>query len=368
MFDQNLFFRLLEKLAAVEGPSLFEGPRRMILEEFFKDNGVPHSRDKAGNLIVKHGAGPWSETAVFDAHMDVVQKGYAELVTKDEEKISGLGVADNLTAVTMLAMFASSLQRRDEGRLFRPMVFLFSVGEEGHGNLKGVRQFVSDHAGPPHAFISFDLSFEEYSVCGLGSARYKVEVRCPGGHSWENRGTKSAIDILIQFVSGLKTVFNEYAEKYPKEVSFNIGTIKGGEGINSIAREASAAFEFRSVHGWVLEKLQDEVGRWVDEFRGEDGLTMVCEATGTRPAAGSVEPEKIEPVVLDVYSKHGVTTQPVVRSTNINATLDAGWPSLCMGLCRCGRFHSPQEYVLTDSLEKGWNILKDIVKGMCSVT
>lgn len=363
-FNKNLFFTWLEKLARAKGPSLSEEPRRKVLESFFSERGIPTMTDKAGNLLVVFGPEAWDKTVVLDAHMDVVHEGYSESVVFDDEKITGLGVADDLTAVVLLALYSMELytnEQRNE-KLKRPLLFLFSMGEEGYGNLKGIRQVVSDHDCSPYLVLSFDLSMEEYSVSGLGSIRYRLSVTCPGGHSWEDYGKPGAIDVMMDFLSDLKKRFTDLAPEMPRTTSFNIGTVKGGEGINSIPRSAQATFEFRSVYPFILKTLHKEVIHMTEMMNGKNGVNLVCEETGIRPAAGPVLPEGVEAVVLEILSEVGESPRSVVRSTNINATLEVGWPSLSMGLCKSGRFHSPMEYVMIDSLEKGWFVLNSLVK------
>ncbi len=177
-FNKKEFLELLEKLATTKGASLAEKPRREVLKGFLNNNGMETTEDSAGNLWASFGQGRWRDTVVFDAHIDVVQKGYISKVEYENERIIGMGVGDNLTAVVMLALLGKMIVN-SRLVLIRPLKLLFSVGEEGDGNLKGVRQVVADKKVPPNLFISFDLSFEEYSVSALGSKRYKVKVNAP---------------------------------------------------------------------------------------------------------------------------------------------------------------------------------------------
>lgn len=355
-FDRDEFINLLEKLATEKGASLFEEPRRKVLQTYLNGNNVATKVDSAGNLWVEFGEGSWEEAVIFDAHIDVVQKGYTEAVKYEQNKIIGMGVADNLTAVVMLALISKMITKK-QLVLKRPLKILFSVGEEGDGNLKGVRQVVKDNPTPPFLFISFDLSFEEYSLSALGSKRYQIEVQCPGGHSWDDYGTPGAIDILISFFEKLKKEFRQIELEKSGNVSFNIGRITGGEGINSIAKSAEATFEFRSVDYQLLEKLDSIAKNIIHEMNTKKHVHINCSLTGERPAADSVQPEKIEPIIKRLLSVVCSNPQAVPRSTNINIPLVAGWPSVCMGLCRSGRFHSEEEYVEIDSLSDGWHLL-----------
>lgn len=93
--------------------------------------------------------------------------------------------------------------------------------------------------------MSFDLSYQEYSISGLGSRRFSVTAKGPGGHSWDDRGRSSAIEKIMQFLLGLKARQGGLAERHLAQFSFNIGIINGGEGVNIIAANAEVHFEFR---------------------------------------------------------------------------------------------------------------------------
>ncbi len=148
-FDGEEFLNLLEKLATSEGPSLKEGPRRDVLKHYLDSHGVETSVDRAGNLWAHLSEGRWDDTIIYDAHIDVVQKGFTTEITHDGNRVTGMGVGDNLTAVTLLAMLGKAVSNHGITPE-RPLKLLFSVGEEGDGNLKGVRQVVRDHPSPPH--------------------------------------------------------------------------------------------------------------------------------------------------------------------------------------------------------------------------
>jgi acetylornithine deacetylase/succinyl-diaminopimelate desuccinylase-like protein len=300
---------------------------------------------------------------VFDAHMDVVQEGFTKAFEHREGYLNGLGVTDNLTAVTFLAMLAVVLKNQ-RLRLHRPVWILFSTGEEGEGDLHGVRQVVADHVSAPYAFVSFDLCFDEYSVAGLGSLRYALDVHCPGGHSWSDYGLPGAIDRMMAILGYLKQEVLRLADGREGYLSFNIGTVQGGEGINSIARSAAARFEFRSVDPETLAVLNRLVQERLDLVNQDPRVQARCTRIGQRPAARPVLPERMEPLVCRILEAAGKSTRSVVRSTNINATLAAGWPSICLGLCEGGRFHSHEEYLRIDSLETGWQVLRQLTDGL----
>ena len=358
-FVAEEFHQLHQRLVTTPGPSLGEEPRRLILEDFFDQCGLPHQTDAAGNLWLSLGPAGWDDAIVYDAHIDVVERGWAPKVEFKNGRMIGLGVGDNLTAVAMLALLAKIIISENLP-LQRPLKLLFSVGEEGLGNLAGVRQAVSNHPTPPYLFISFDGSYETYSLNALGSNRYRVTVSCPGGHSWSAFGSPNAIEQVTDFFTRLKQAYAKTAAASTETVSFNIGTISGGEGINSIARSAEATFEFRSGAPILLAQMHQAVTSIVAAIATRPDVSIRQTIIGERPAAKPVCPERIEPLVRQALTKHVGEAEPVLMSTNINIPLSAGWPAICVGLCCCPQYHREDEFVELDSLPKGWAVLNEI--------
>lgn len=356
-FPSDEFFSLHERLVLTPGPSHGEGPRRDLLRQYLAERGLPAEVDGAGNLLVRLGPpGPWSATAVLDAHLDVVERGHALDIQRTAEHLQGLGVGDNQTAVAMLALALLRLQAAPTP-LRRPLLGLFSVGEEGLGNLRGVRHLVAAHAEAPWLMVSFDGSMETYSMTGLGSRRYRLAVTCPGGHSWSSFGSPNAIEVLLVILSAVRARYQRVRHAAPVVISFNLGSIRGGEGINSIARQAEATFEFRSVSEPLLKAMDGAVRRYLAAARQTDEVEVAFESIGERPAAAPVAPARIADEVLPAWSAVGLSAEDVPMSTNINPALAAGWPAVCVGLCIYRRSHREDETVQIDSLPTGWACL-----------
>ncbi|PIE70165.1 MAG: hypothetical protein CSA22_09340 [Deltaproteobacteria bacterium] len=359
-FPQKDVVRFLVQLAETPGPSLGEGPRRELLEAFFGQRDIPTSTDAAGNLWVSLGDGVWPEAVVLDAHIDVVENGFCPRVTLENKRITGRGVADNLAAVSLISHMAAAI---DPSSLRRPLRLLFSVGEEGTGNLKGIRRAVKDHPVPPHLFLAFDLGLDTYSLTGIGSSRYRVRIQTPGGHSWEDFGLPNAIEKMgLLFIR----IHNGYQELLPERppsrtLTFNMGSISGGGNINAIARDAVAEFEFRSEIPELLVRCDALVNHICNTFQETPDIDVFLESIGKRPAARAVSGSQVEQILTAAFRLADIDTQPVPRSTSINATLAAGWPSACVGLCTCGNIHRPDEYLDVSSLSRGWRLLEALL-------
>lgn len=373
-FSKSRFIDLLSRLCSIPGKTFFENKRTNEIVAFLNsvsdslspdnkpNNKIIHNIDKAGNLIVSLGQGEWADAVVFDSHIDVVGKGFSEPILKDDGRIYGLGTGDNLTSATLLCLLAEKLASENI-KFKRPLYLLFSVCEEGYGNLKGVRQFVDDKKTPPYLFVSFDLSFKEYSTSGLGSRRYKVTAKGPGGHSWDNRDAPSAIEHIVEFLTILKFRQKSLKEKYSDPFSFNIGIIEGGEGVNIIAGNAAVHFEFRSTSEALLDKMgiivKEEIERGNNSGKN---ILLNFSIKGERPAAKPVRPEIGEKLLQKIWKKYNVPSKLTTRSTNINYPLFMGWPCICTGLCECAGYHTEDEYIILNSVEKGWKLLEEITK------
>lgn len=360
-FNESSFTNLLFRLCRAQGRTFHEELRMLEISAFLSSHDIYHRKDAVGNLIAGFGDGEWSDAVVFDAHVDVVGKGFSDPVISDDGRILGLGTGDNLTAVTLLCLLAERLSM-EKKKIRTPLYLLFSVCEEGYGNLKGVRRFVDDRKAPPHLFMSFDLSYKEYSISGLGSRRFRVKATGPGGHSWDDRTRSSAIEKMIHFLMMLKARQKGLDDRHSAPFSFNIGIISGGEGVNIIAGNADVHFEFRSTSESLLQEAAVIVVSEVERANAAGGdvrLEMTIE--GERPAAKPVRPEIGEALLKRIWKEHSLSARRTIRSTNINYPLSVGWPSICTGLCECAEYHTENEYVVLGSVEKGWSLLNSIV-------
>jgi acetylornithine deacetylase/succinyl-diaminopimelate desuccinylase-like protein len=356
-FPEEEFLALHRRLARVIAPSNHEGPRRQLLAAFLDEYAIAHRADHAGNLIAALGSGPWDQTVVLDAHLDVVERGGGTEVRNDGERLVGLGVGDDLAAVAMLALALVRLAQSPEP-LPRPLVFLFTTGEEGFGNLRGVRQFVADRRDPPYAYLAFDGTRDTFSLTGIGSLRYELSVQTPGGHSWAEFGAPNAIELALDFLVEIRQAWQEATEGRIERSSYNIGTIEGGQGINSIARHAKVTFEFRSVSPEILARLDGAARTAADRLlpRTGDGEAKL-QLLGERPAGTASDRDRLTAFVRAVQGDDS-SVREAAMSTNINVPLAHGWPAVCMGLCQCGNAHREDEYVRLDSLPLGWHGLE----------
>jgi di/tripeptidase len=354
--DKKNLISLIKELALTPGKSLEESKRLLLIEEFLKKRSINFQKDKADNIIIPIKQGKKEETIIFDAHTDVAGKGFCENYEETTDIIKGQGFADDLFAVSMLLFLCEKLKNKN---VKKPLTILLSSGEEGIGNLYGVKNFISDFNSVPELFVSFDLSYNTISFNGLGSKRFECKIFTKGGHSFEDFGSPNAIETMCSLLNSIKEkITKNFLKDKP---TFNTGKISGGTSINLIADYCLCLFEFRSESQELLQKAQDITFKLIKEFESPD-IKIEIKDIGSRPGADCVKKDEILKKIMPVFKKNNLAPQIKSMSTNINAALSKNWPSFCTGLCDCGNFHTENEYIKKDSIDKGWNLLIGLIK------
>ena len=234
MTTEQLVADVLE-LAAIPAPTFAEEARLNWLEERLTSASGQRFRDAAGNLVWQWGDGR-PELAVL-AHVDTVFPAETPLSFRREEgRLIGPGIGDNAAAV-VVALHA--VLQFLGGPPARPGALVFTVGEEGLGNLRGA--VAACEGLQPAAVVAVEgHGLERVLVDAVGSARVRIRVEGPGGHSWVDRGRPSA-------VHGLLALGQELLAHAGPGTPVNLGTISGGQSVNTIAAEAELVAEIRSL-------------------------------------------------------------------------------------------------------------------------
>lgn len=360
-FDFNFFIDLLGKIAEIPARPKEESARINFIQNFLSSRDIESYSDNAGNLWVPLIEGKWGDTVVFDAHVDVVGKGYCDFIKNTGETICGTGVFDNLTAVTMLMLLAISVKNKEINPA-RPFKLLFSVGEEALGNLRGMKQIVSEYQDSPRYFIAWDLDYTNYSVCCIGSHRYQVVINTSGGHSWQEFGNPNSIEIMVDILSGIKQIYKKLVKESKDFMSFNMGTISGGEDINCIADYCCCSFEFRSESQDILNIMDKQLNQLLESYNLQKKVLIKINQIGNRPAAKQYGTFELEKQVKKIWKQNKISLKCKPRSLNINLPLSENWPSIGLGLCEGGNAHSDNEFVKISSIPNGWTLLLAITE------
>lgn len=341
------------ELVAIPAPPFGEEERSKWIAARFAEIGLADIRtDTIGNVtgfipathLPADSTGP---VLVLSAHLDTVFPASTPLhpvLTRenDANRLAAPGSCDNAAGVIgMLALAQAITQAKVQ--LAAPIVVLANVGEEGEGDLRGIRHFYNHPAlaGRIAAHIVLDGAGADSAVTqALGSLRFQVTINGPGGHSFTDAGTPNPI---VALASALATVADIRLPDKPS-TTLNIGTIQGGTSVNSIPESATASIDFRSTNSDELLRLEVALHRAVEDAvdqtnagakyhgaRNRGPLTFTVKKIGDRPAAQLPSDSPILETLRAIDRHLGIQTDLRLGSTDANIPIALGIPSLSVG-------------------------------------
>jgi acetylornithine deacetylase/succinyl-diaminopimelate desuccinylase-like protein len=332
----SLVDRVVE-LARIPAPTFAEHARLQWVESQLFGSPGSVRRDDAGNLVWSWGAGP--PQVLVLAHVDTVfPEGTRLDFRRQGDLVVGPGIGDNAAAVVATLEAVSRLLGR---RTPRAGAVAFTVGEEGLGNLHGALHACRTLT-PEMAVAVEGQGIERVLVDAVGSLRARLRVQGPGGHSWVDRGTPSAIHALFELGSAL-------AGRGTGEVPVNVGLVAGGRSVNSIADAAELTVEARSVE----EADLVEFGRVLEALKVTPPLELGVEVVGRRGAGRLDRDHELLRVTREVRYGLGLPDELGQGSTDANAALALGIPALTLGVTRGGSMHSLEEWIDVGTLDRG---------------
>ncbi|MCB8924976.1 MAG: M20/M25/M40 family metallo-hydrolase [Ardenticatenaceae bacterium] len=351
---------IVEQAIAIQqipAPTFEEAERAAYLERRFAEIGLQDvSQDDLHNVYGRFpGSQPGSHSPVIiSAHSDTVFPAATDLTVKRENNlIYGPGIGDNSTGVAGIISLAEVLQRY-EIRPLADLWFVANVGEEGLGDLRGMRAIVQRFGGKAIYLVIEGGLYGQISHKAIGVKRYEVHIQTAGGHSWGNFGQRSAIHelgALIAAISKLKVPAR------PK-TTFNVGVIEGGTSINTIAQSAKMLLDLRSEDPEQLAILVAEAEKLVALHQGQADVTVQMTQIGDRPAG---QLRRDAPLVKQaVAALHHVGCHKIsyiASSTDANVPLSLGYTAVCIGLTESGNAHRLDEYMDSTYLSTGMSQL-----------
>ncbi len=253
------------RLTEIPAPPFQESQRAAAFKELLSADGLNVHIDATGNVIAELPGMNQNEVIVLSAHLDTVfPSGTDVKVRRDGGRMLAPGISDNGTGLAALAAIARAVHEAQVKPL-RTILFVADVGEEGEGNLRGVRALVDAYRSKLKAMIVLDGAATDYvTTIALASRRLEVVITGPGGHSWSDFGMPNPINALVR---GSIRFINTKVPASPR-TTFNLGQIEGGTSVNSIPYEAHLKVDVRS-------ESEDELGRLESAFRE-------CIAAGVR--------------------------------------------------------------------------------------
>ena len=324
-------------LCEIPAPPFKEQARAEAYRRLFEQLGLTHVRiDPVGNVLGERagtGSGPH---LVFSAHLDTVfPEGTAVTVTRVGPRLSGPGIADDCRGLAVVLGVVKALQ---EARVETPgsITFVGTVGEEGLGDLRGVKQlFGPKGPGRIDRFVSVDGAGLEITNGGVGSKRYRATFKGPGGHSYGDFGLPNPLHAMGRAMAAIGDL---RVPGRPK-TTFNVGRVGGGTSVNSIPFEAWMEIDLRSEDAGALADLDGKVrailraavdaenARW----RHAQTVTVDVALVGDRPAGRTADTSHIVQAAMSVLRALGLPVATDTSSTDANVPMAQGIPAITIG-------------------------------------
>ena len=327
-------------ICAIPSPPFGEAERAEYLRAKLRECGLSDAGiDAVGNCVALRRGRSERPLLVVSAHLDTVfPSGTDFTVRRDGARMRAPGIADDGCGLVALVALARALEEcgvETQGSL----LFVGTVGEEGEGDLRGVRHLLTEGAwaGRVDSFISIDgPGVERITNAALGSRRYRVRCRGTGGHSWGDFGAANPVHALGRAVARLAAY---PAPKRPR-TTFNVGRIEGGTGVNVIPREASMDVDLRSEAPEELARLDAFFRRMAREAADDENasrragtppLELEVRLIGDRP--GGLTHHEQPLVRLAEESTRAVSARPQLdcSSTDSNIAISRGLPAITIG-------------------------------------
>ena len=344
---------VLEEAARIQqipAPTFDEAARgKHVARQFAALDLANLETDKAGNVYACVPGSDALSPLVLSAHLDTVFPADTDLsLTLGPNRLQGPGIGDNSIAVAALLGIARTLMAQ-KAKMPHDVWLVANTGEEGLGDLYGMRAVVDRFQDRPLAYVIIEgMALGQIYHRGLGVRRFRIAATTRGGHSWVDYGRPSAIHELAKLVLALTTV---YVPDSPRS-SLNVGTIKGGTSINTIAAQAELDLDLRSEDPATLTELASQVQALVKQA-STDQVAFHWKTIGDRPA-GQLDPTDplirfAERALID----QGLSPQLNIGSTDANIPLSRGHRAITVGVTLGQGAHTMGEYIQTGPVESG---------------
>ncbi len=358
------------RITETPAPPFGESQRGILVKKLLEESGLKCHMDELGNVICERvGARnrrDAKDLVLISAHLDTVFPSGTEVrVRKERGRFLAPGVSDNSSGLAALVAVAHALQDA-KVRTRSTIVLCANVGEEGEGNLRGMRKLVETYRGRLRAVIALDgASSEHVTSMALASRRIEAAVEGPGGHSWADFGLPNPIHALGR---GMARFVKVKVPENPR-TSFNVGLIEGGTSVNSIPHHAAIKVDLRSEADAELDRLENSLHEAMQtgieeemaaaRERGaihgaEDNLKLKVTVIGTRPGGELPTDSFLLEAVRSADKVLGQRSRLERSSTDANIPLSQGIPAIALGSGgRGGAAHSLSEWYEPSGREVG---------------
>jgi tripeptide aminopeptidase len=340
------------RLTEIPAPSFHEEKRAEEVKTLLAAEGLSIHTDKLGNVIGELRGADVNEVVLLAAHLDTVFPAGTDIKVKREgDRLVAPGISDNGTGLAGLLAVARALHVA-KIKPQRTILFAADVGEEGEGNLRGMRALIDAYRAKLHAVIVLDGSgIDHVTTKALASRRVEVVISGPGGHSWSDFGMPNPINALVR---GSVRFINTKVPASPR-TTFNLGQVEGGTSVNSIPYEAKLKVDLRSesedeivrmeaaLRECIAAGVRDEMDNARDRSRGK--LDWKAELIGSRPGGELAQDSALLAALRAADEIVGNKSRIERSSTDANIPLSMGIDAIAIGAGgNGGGAHSLQEW------------------------
>lgn len=360
-------------ICRIAAPTFFEDKRAEWMAAQFRALGWDGRVDRAGNVVAYPDSRREGPFVALTAHLDTVlaPKRPEDVFVAPDGKFRGPGVSDNGAGLTALLAMAA-LWKAEAPSAASP-ILVANVGEEGEGNLSGMRFLCrqSPLAGKIRTYLVLDGPGTDHITCrALASRRFEVGITGPGGHSWSDHGTANPVHTLARTIHFFTEGQFEDGLPITPRTSFNFGMIEGGISVNSIPNSARAKLDIRAEEQERIEELSQVLSYAVERaiaIENDRALSGRVQGKireiGARPGGLLPDDSMLLPYLRAVDSHLNIRTHLDCASTDANIPLSMGLDAVSIGAGgQGGGAHTPDEWFDSEGRELG---LQRILLTLC---
>ncbi len=349
------------RLTGIPAPPFQEATRAAAVKALLTEAGLSLEIDKAGNVVGELAGANEKEVVIVAAHLDTVfPPGTDVKVHREGTRMSAPGISDNGSGLAALLALARAM-RAAQIKPQRSILFVADVGEEGEGNLRGMRALVEAYRSKLKAVVVLDGSGTDHvTTKALASRRLEASISGPGGHSWSDFGMPNPINALVR---GSVRFINTKVPANPR-TTFNIGQVEGGTSVNSIPHEARIKVDIRSESEDELVRLDSALRECIaagvrDEMesareRSKGKLEWKVELLGSRPGGELSADSALLAALRAADDAVGNQSRVERSSTDANIPLSLGIEAISIGVGGTGGgAHSLAEWYDSAGREAG---------------
>ncbi len=341
------------RFCEVAAPAFKENARAELLRLAFQRLGLRNVRvDKGGNVLGDRPGASARPHLVMAAHLDTVFPGEADVrVKRDGGVLRGPGIGDNCRGLAVLVAVVRALGQAGV-QTPASITFVATVGEEGLGDLRGVKQlFRETLAGEIDRFVAIDGTGLGLANVGVGSRRYRITFKGPGGHSFAAFGLANPIDAMGRAIARI----SDFQVPNQPKTTFNVGRVGGGTSVNSIPADAWMEVDMRSADSASLAALDAKFQKTIDAAVAEENerwrtprmITVVKERVGDRPPGSTPADSPIVRTADAVHRAFGLPFALSESSTDSNIPMSLHIPAITIG----GGGNGAGTHALTESFD-----------------